>query len=308
MGKKLIIPNVNFSENSILFNSLKITTANGESMLARFYRKADSPTQGMSINVESGVITGFPKSDAANNHLDAMFYKAEPDSQLKSLSLKFDDAYSLNNAFRNNISLEFAEISGKVTNIMKCFDNCQSLKTIILKNCDLSGCSNAQDAFSYTAITSIDLTPTNLVCSYNAGSFFSHCNNLRTITIPSNAFNRCELLDYIFSYCDKLEVLNLGIQDFGSATDMTDWLINSPVNSITGTFTNIGKNLNMFGFGNMSKLDALSLNVLVDGLYNNSGNSTKKQLYVNSYTNNTLTAEQKQAIADKNWEIKLYQY
>ena len=307
MGKKLIIPNVNFSENSVLFKSIKITTANRESMLAKFYRKADSSIQGMSINVESGVLTEFPKSDSANNYLDAMFYKAEPDSQLKSISLKFDDAYSLNNAFRNNISLELAEISGKVTNIMQCFGNCQSLQTIILKNCDLSDCSNAQNAFSGTAITSIDLTNTNLVCSYNAGYLFSHCKNLRTITIPSNAFNRCEMLEYMFAYCNKLEVLNLGIQDFGSATNMTDWLINSPVKSITGTFTNIGKNLNVFGFGNMSKLDALSLNTLVDGLYNNSGNSTKKQLYVNSYTNNTLTAKQKQAIADKNWEIKLYQ-
>lgn len=307
MGKKLIIPNVDFSENEILFKSLKITTANGESMLAKFYRKADTLIQGMSINVESGVLTAFPKSDAANKHLDAMFYKAEPDSQLKSLSLKFDDAYSLNNAFRNNIGLELARISGRVTDFMQCFGNCQSLQTIILINCDLSDCSNVQNAFSGTAITSIDLTPTNLVCSYNASDFFSHCKNLRTITIPSNAFNRCKLLDFIFAYCDKLEVLNLGIQDFGSVTTMTDWLLNSPVKSITGTFTNIGKNLNTFGFGNMSKLDALSLNILVDGLYNNSGNSTKKQLYVNSYTNNTLTAEQKQAIADKNWEIKLYQ-
>lgn len=306
MGKKLIIPNVNFVENAVLFKSLKITTANGESMLVKFYRRADTSIQGISINVESGVLTTFPKSDAANNYLDAMFYKAEADSQLKSLSLKFDDAYSLNNAFRNNIGLELAEISGKVTDLMQCFGNCQSLQTIILRNCDLSDCSNAQNAFSGTAITSINLTSTNFVCSFNAISLFASCKNLKTITIPSNAFNRCKLLDNMCAFCDKLEVLNIGTQDFGSVTSMSDWLLNAPVKMITGTLTNIGKNLNTFGFGNVSKLDALSLNMLVNGLYNNSGNSTKKQLYVNSYTDSTLTAAQKQAIANKNWEIKLY--
>lgn len=303
MGKKLIIPGVSFAENAVLRNSIKIKTKDGNSEIATFYRRSDSQMQGVKVSVDSGVLTSFPENPTYSKYLDSLFYRSDKNDNLVSANLSFEGEYSADYAFANNVGLNDVSLSGKLISITKLFSACESLKKVYLDNCDLSDCDSSDFCFSGSGITNCDLSNTNFKVTGTCNEMFSNCVNLRTITLPSGSLNKCTSLRHFATGCINLEAINIGTQDFGDIPTSEDWLSMCPIKSITGTIVNIGKNSPSFGIGNRSQLDALSVNMIINGLYDNSGNPTKKLLYINKYT--ALTSSQEQMIANKNWEVRI---
>lgn len=303
MGKKLIIPGADFSRDAIIFNGVKVNTVDGTPTTMQFYHVSDNTNPGVIITIQSGELTKFPQNTSGiDGYLDALFYQ----KPIRDAEIFYDGSYSLKNAFRDCSQMDSVKIKGIIGNASYMFYNCSRLKILNLDEADFSSCtSTSQMFFQCARLLSIDLSEKTFGALTSADSMFNGCTNVLDISLPNGMFDNCTQLQYMFFDSSSLGIINFGVQDFAKVTKNTDWLTSCPVNRITGSLSNIGKLTSTFGIGGTSRYDSVSMDIFINGLYDNSGAGTAKKFYMSQYNSDNLTTAQRNAIAAKNWEIMI---
>lgn len=301
MGKKLIIPGADFSRDAIIFNGIKVNTVDGTPTEGQFYHVSSNSNPGVIITIQSGELTKFPKNTSGiAGYLDALFYQ----KPIRDAEIFYDGSYSLTNAFSGCSQMDSVKIKGIIRNATNMFNDCSSLKILNLDEADFSSCtSTAQMFLQCYGLLSIDLSEKKFDALTSAISMFNGCTSILDISLPNGMFDNCTYLQHMFSNSSHLSIINFGVQDFAKVTDSTDWLSACPVNRITGSLSNIGKLTSTFGIGGTSRYDSVSMDIFINGLYDNSGAGTAKKFYMSQYNSDNLTTAQRNAIAAKNWEI-----
>lgn len=303
MGKKIVIPGADFSANAIIFNGIEVVTVDGSPTTAQFYHIADSSNPGVIITVQSEELTKFPENTSGvSGYLDAIFYQ----KPIKSAVVFYDGSYSLVNGFMECSQLESVKIDGVVQNAGFLFKDCGRLKDIYLDKAAFETCTSGIYMFyGCSSLLHVDLS-NKIFSALNAAShMFHNCTSLLDVSLPNGMFDNCTAIDSMFTGSTSLHSINFGIQDFSNITTSSEWLTSCPVNRVSGVLTNIGKLASTFGIGGTSRYDSPSMDVFINGLYDNSGGDTAKKFYMSQYNSDNLTTAQRNAIAAKNWEIMI---
>lgn len=130
-------------------------------------------------------------------------------------------------------------------------------------------------------------------------AFFYVCYDLEHIDISSATITGA--MDYAVHNCRSLKSFKVGSIDFANTT-MPNWQVFRECYALTtieGVFTNIKLDWDL----SLSPLTAASAMVVINGLFDYSGDSGVHTLTLSTATKLQLTQEQMQVAYDKNWTI-----
>lgn len=304
MGKVIIIPNADFSDNAIVYRGVTAVTSDGLPINATFYRVPDSELVGVVKELNSGVLEEFPAATSETRRsISSMFYNATPNDRLKSIEMFWDKTFDMAYTFYNCAGLKDVYLRGAVRGAVdNTFISCTSLESLDLSNLDLTEVTSLssfmQGCVSLKKIRfSAGCKPTMV------NSMFYGCINLEEVDLSGFDFSEVTSATTMFAG-SGVRIINWGKQDFSKLSIVTGMINQNPLEKVYGELSNLGKSIDYVELGENNALDRSSLLVFINGLYDNTGSSTQKRFWMTSANYESLTAEDISKVTAKNWVIK----
>ena len=306
MGKVIIIPNADFSDNAIVYRGVTAVTSDGQPINATFYRVPDTELVGVVKELRSGVLEEFPANEAnTRRSISSIFYNATPNDRLKSVEMFWDNTFDMAYSFFNCAGLVDVYLKGATRNsINNTFSNCTSLESLDLSNLDLTEVVEFINCFSGCKKLrkirfSAGCKPTSL------DSMFASCENLREVDLSGFDLSNTTSMRSAF-VSSGVQTINFGKQDFGKLSNVSGIFAETPLSKVYGELSNIGKAVDYLELSQVNSMGRESLLVFINGLYDNKSGSTTKRLWMTEANYASLKADDIAKVTAKNWVIKRF--